>query len=211
MAAPLIVAAACAGAALVPVMGIEYAPLFVAAAGGLAATQRLPVKFDKLKGMAMAAIGRQKVERRQGGRRDEDQEPLARIKALEESDRKKGKMLNSVVKELKRHVTGCESSSIKNEADNAKIIKTQADQGKVLADQSQVLTRLDEVLPWIESQFKASKWWRDLGHAASQFFWGMIRKNWDSLSGKLIFIGIGAYLVARGMAWGDVVKWIVAL
>lgn len=189
----------------------EYLPVFAAAGAGLAATQRLPVKFDKLKGLAMAAIGKPKIERRQGGRRDEDQEPLARIKALEESDRKKGKMLNSVVKELKRHVTGCESSSLKNEADNAKIIKAQAQQDQVLAGQSQVLTRLDEVLPWIESQFKASKWWRDLGHAASQFFWGMIRKNWDSLSGKLIFIGIGAYLVWHGMAWGDVVKWIVAL
>ena len=61
------------------------------------------------------------VERRKARRRDEDRKPLARIKTLEETAKRQDRMLGKAVKELKRHVTGCESAAIENKQDNATI------------------------------------------------------------------------------------------
>lgn len=192
MAPNLIVATACATAALVPVLG-PYTPLFAVAAGGLAATQRLPIRFDKLKGFAMVR-SKPPTERRIAGRRDEDKMPMARIKALEENTAKDRR-------ELKRHVKICEMSGKKNEADNAKIIHTQAEQGAVLME-------LQEILPWMKDQYVSSKWWKDVGHSVANFFWGMAKKNWDSVSGKLIFVAAGAAMAYKGVPWSEVLKWI---
>lgn len=180
MAPNLIVATACATAALVPVLG-PYTPLFAVAAGGLAATQRLPVRFDKFRGFAMVR-SKPPAERRKVGRRDEDKKSLARLKTLEENTAQDRR-------ELKRHVRICEQSGRKNEADNALIIQTQAQQGAVLNE-------LQEILPWMKAQYTSSKWWNELGHSVAKFFWGMAKKNWDAMSGKILLVGVGI-----AMAW----------
>jgi hypothetical protein len=219
MAGPLIIATAVAAAAVVPLMGLEYASGFVLAGLALAGTQRLPVRFEQLKGYAMAATRLPaRKERRQGGRRDEDNEPLARIKALEEKTDAQGKTLNKALKKIDRHIVGCESSSIKNEADNKKIIEMQGEQSAVLATQSQQLvqiqtvqTELQEILPWMKAQYMSSKWWADIGHSVSRFVWGMVKKNWDSVSGKLLLIGaIAAFGVKTGheMNWELITRWL---
>lgn len=141
-----------------------------------------------------AMAGPNGVERRKKPRRDEDIMPMERLSALEREAKKDRR-------ELRRHVEGCESAAEKNAADNAKIIATQAEQGTVLVE-------LQEVLPWLKAQYSSSKWWRDLSHSVAQFFWGMIRKNLDSASGKLIYLILAAVLVWRGASWADVLKWI---
>lgn len=75
MAPNLIVATACATAALVPVLG-PYTPLFAVIAGGLAATQGLPVRFKQLNGALLAMVKKEGGTERRGtgpvGRRQTD-------------------------------------------------------------------------------------------------------------------------------------------
>jgi len=197
----------------------EYLPLFAAAGAGLAATQRLPVRFSQLKGYAMAAVKPfAGPERRKTGRRDEDQAPLARIKALEETAQAQGKSLTKALKKIDRHIVGCESSAIKNEADNAKIIKMQGEQTDVLTAQTKQLdliqdtqSQLQELLPWLRKQYTSSKGWSDFWHAASKFVWGMVQKNWEAVSGKILLILVIAVLgvkTGHEIGWDSILKWV---
>jgi hypothetical protein len=215
MATPLIVAAAVASAALVPVLG-EYTPAMLLIGAGLALTQRLPVRFQQLKGYAMSAArlpaGK---ERRQIPRRDEDKAPMERIKALEEGQAQQGKTINKALKKIDRHIVGCESSAAKNEADNAKIIKTQAEttgkvqellvkqdaQTETLTQHTETMTGLSEVLPWLKQNYENKKARDQMWRAMGDFVLGMARKNWDSISGKLIFFVIAGVLFYLGLPW----------
>lgn len=109
------------------------------------------------------------VERRQKGRRDDDQEPLARIRTLEETAKRQGKMLGNAVKELKRHVEGCESAAAENKADNATIIKAQGELTKAVAPMA----------AWHDARLKRAAFWGRLADKATdkiidRVIWGVL-------------------------------------
>lgn len=134
----------------------------------------------------------QTPERRKQSRRNEDIKPMERLSAVEKETR-------ALSKTMTRHMVGCESAAAQNANDNAKIIQTQGEQGVVLI-------KLQEVLPWIEQSYADKKARDQMWHKIGDFVGNMARKNWDSLSGKLIFVALGAILVWRGASWTDVLK-----
>jgi len=219
MAAPLIVAGALAAAAVVPVLGFESASGFAFAGLALAWTQRLPVRFSQLKEYAMSAVKPfAGPERRKAARRNENIDSEARLSALEEKTVAQGKTLNKALRKIDRHIVGCESSAVKNEADNAKIIKMQGEQTDVLTAQTKQLdliqdtqSQLQELLPWLRKQYISSKGWSDFWHAASKFVWGMVQKNWEAVSGKILLILVIAVLgvkTGHEIGWDSILKWV---
>lgn len=113
---------------------------------------------------AMAARAPDSMERRKTGRRDEDREPLARIKALEESHErqrketaKQGKMLGKAIEVQTQHMVGCESAAAKNAQDNATIIKTQGELTKAVAPMA----------AWHDARLKRAEFWGRLADKAT--------------------------------------------
>lgn len=157
-------------------------------------------------------------EKRKGPRRNENVDSEARLSALEEKTVAQGKSLTKALKKIDRHIVGCESSAVKNEADNAKIIKMQGEQTDVLTAQTKQLDsiqesqgQLQELLPWLRRQYTSSKGWSDFWHAASKFVWGMVQKNWEAVSGKILLILVIAVLgvkTGHEIGWDSILKWV---
>ena len=77
---------------------------------------------------------------------------------------------------------------------------------KMQHTQSATLDQVSDVLPWLRQSYENKRARDRAWKAVGDFVLGMARKNWDSISGKLIFIAIAAYLSWKGVPWTEVVK-----
>lgn len=75
--------------------------------------------------------------------------------------------------------------------------------------QTLTLNDIGDVLPWIKQSYENKKARDRAWKALGDFVLGMVRKNWDSVSGKLIFVVVGCYLGWKGVPWADVMKALI--
>lgn len=74
--------------------------------------------------------------------------------------------------------------------------------------QTATLNDIRDVLPWLKQTYEGKKARDRAWRAAGDVLFGIARKNWDSISGKLIFIAFAGYMVWRDVPWTEAVKFL---
>jgi hypothetical protein len=115
-------------------------------------------------------------------------------KAPKQQHKDVGMRITTVELGLAEHLLDCKEARRENKRQNEQIIRTQGEQGVLLTD-------LQEVLPWLKQNYADKKARDDMWRAVGGFVAGMAKKNWDSISGKLIFVALGAFAVYKGVPW----------
>jgi hypothetical protein len=139
--------------------------------------------------------------KRSHGRRDDDEDAMARFQRIEEQ-------VAVLQNTLTQHLTHCEEAHQENREAQVETARRVAALQTETGKQTKILNDVDELLPWLRESHASAKFWREMWRAVGQFFWGMVKKNWDSMSGKLIFVVLGIYLAAKGVPWTELLKWL---
>jgi hypothetical protein len=143
--------------------------------------------------------GALKEERSPFGRRQGDKEAYMVAQEALKLARETRKATARNRRDHEQHLVDCTAARVAAKAStDALIIKTDQ-QTLVLNDVAEILPAMKE---WYVGKKSRERFWKALG----DFFFNMMRKNLDSLSGKLILIAVGGVLVYRGASLNDVLK-----